>query len=355
VWQPPNSVKFASSPPRLRHQNPEVDSTAPQKEGCDCNHSTKECHNFCASHGGRIDPPDGPQDTTPGQSHDGQGSAPPSADPSQPQWDGCDCNNPTTPACQIICANHGGRANGTDNAQDKTSAQPTQDGGHHVPPPADSSNSGSGCECGDLPESVCLSICHSHGGAASDPESSTKAASDRSTGNKRLADQQVLSGVIDQQQNSSMQWPTESFSSNNNNVAAEQHQYTMRQLTVQSADGSLATVDAEVDLSSYASFASRSGVTNLGFGLEIHPWAADGQPKTTQQSIDVHGHPCKVIGTVALLISDYDLHEVFYVLEPTNTDTDTEDAQQWVLPELIVGVDFLQQIGGLTLKSHLLV
>lgn len=149
-----------------------------------------------------------------------------------------------------------------------------------------------------------------------------------------------------------MPWPTESF---NNNVAAEQRQYNMRQLTVQSADGTLATVDAEVDLSSYASFASHSGVTSLGYGLEIHPWAAaaaDGQPETAaHQSIDIHGQPCKVIGTVALMISDYDLHEVFYVLDPTST----EDAQQQVLPELIVGVDFLQQIGGLTVKSHLLV
>lgn len=150
-----------------------------------------------------------------------------------------------------------------------------------------------------------------------------------------------------------MPWTTESF---NNNVATEQHQYSMRQLTVQSADGSLATVEAEVDLSSYASFASHSGVTNLGFGLEILPWVADGQPKNTPyQSIDVHGHPCKVIGTVALMISDYDLHEVFYVLDPTDTTTDTEDAQKRVLPELIVGVDFLQQIGGLTVKSYLLV
>jgi len=114
-------------------------------------------------------------------------------------------------------------------------------------------------------------------------------------------------------------------------------------LTISKADGTSSTIAASVDLTSYASFAASSTISDLGFAGEIH--------HTPKQPVTIHSQPCKVVGTAALLLPDFGLHEVFYVVEPSVMG-DEDDAG---LPELTVGVDFLQQIGGLSVKSHLLV
>lgn len=282
------------------------------------------CKVLCANHGGTVwHPPN--SDRLAASSNQARLFSQqniPDAHQNPPQWEGCDCNNPT-PECTNICSNHGG---GRDNSTTGEHGSPTSQSHPGGPgprlPPSDS-------------DPVCTNpiVCGNHGGgAASGGGPSTKAASEQFVGNERLSDQH-------QQQNASMPLPgTEPFSNNNDNTAAAPRQLA---ISVSKADGSSATIAAAVDLTSYASFATSSIVTDLGFAGEIHP--------THEQSITIHGQQSKVIGTVALLLADYGLHEVFYVADPIATNEDM------VLPGLIVGVDFLQQIGGLSVKNNLLI
>lgn len=129
-------------------------------------------------------------------------------------------------------------------------------------------------------------------------------------------------------------------------------------LAVQTPSGATTTVNADIDLSCHASFASHSAVTTLGFGGDV---VGDFRPITQQsqsESVFIYNtNTYNVIGTVTLLLSDYNHHEVFYVIKPITSDSGSDRGTDTsrTLPDFIVGVDFLQQIGGLTVKSDLLV
>ncbi|KAK5048228.1 hypothetical protein LTR84_005898 [Exophiala bonariae] len=295
VWQPPKDVKMApfssseSTQPRLRLQedhisNPASDSANPL---CDCNQPTTStlCVNLCANHGGdSFQPPDNaPLDTiphplpTPGQGHDGQ--IPPPAPPSQPELESCNCNNPTAGACQILCANHGGQANGSDDTNLKAKLQ-----------------------------------------------------------------------------NASMPWPATDPVAEVATIASLHESDTslpkVLTLSVQTSPDSSTPINADIDLSSYASFATHSAITALGLGGEIHTLGYQSQAQSVSGSNQLQ----TVIGTITLQLPQYNLHEAFYVVEPELAPVTTSpgDGDGGEKPaDFTVGVDFLLQIGGLAVGSHL--
>lgn len=290
VWTPPKDVKLApfsseSTQARLQLQQDHLADTGSDSAlpPCDCTHPTPQCRILCANHGGdSVDPPDdAPADAIPhpipkpGQGNDGQTSPQPptSPDPSQPGWESCDCANPTPGSCQILCANHGGRANGSDDVK---------------------------------------------------------------------------------LQNASMPWPA--TGSLREFPTASDESSTLHRtltLTVQTSPDSSTPINAEVDLSSYASFATHSAITALNLAGEILPLT---QPPSQAQTVSIHSQQQKVVGTVALQLPEYRLHEVFYVVEsePQSTGASETAAHAESIPDFIVGVDFLLQIGGLAVGSHLL-